>query len=168
MVPFIVLVATFAVALLITARRRGRRADVTVALRVAVAAMFLVSGASHFIGMREELIAMVPDLFPLPDLIVTVTGVLELAAAVAMASSRLAPWAATGLTLLLIAMFPANVDLALSGADLPWNQTLIPRTIMQVVFVAATATLAVRGFSARRGSLRNAAGASGVRESATV
>ncbi|MBF4462746.1 MULTISPECIES: hypothetical protein [unclassified Rathayibacter] len=86
---------------------------------------------SHFIGVREDLIAMVPGLFPVPDVIVTVTGVLELAAAAAMASRRLAPWAATGLTLLLIRMFPANVDLALSGADLPRNQTLIPRTIMQ-------------------------------------
>lgn len=168
MVPFIVLVAAFVAALLVTARGTARRPDVTVALRIAVAAMFLVSGSSHFVGMREELIDMVPDLFPNPDLIIDVTGVLELAAALAMVSRRLAPWAATGLTLLLISMFPANVELALSGADLPWNQTLVPRSVMQVVFIVATSVLAVRGFA----SLRRSRGATSERtvetESTTV
>lgn len=152
MAPFIVLVAAFGVTLLVTGRRDRRRPDLTLALRVAVAAMFLVSGTSHFVGMRKDLIAMVPEPFPMPDVIITITGVLELAADAAMVSRPLSPWAAAGLSLLLVAMFPANVDLALSGTDLSWNQTLVPRTIMQVVFVAATSTLAIRGFAARRRS----------------
>lgn len=46
-------------------------------------------------------------------------------------------WAAGGLALMLIAMYPANVHKALSGEDLPWNELLIPRTILQLVFLAA-------------------------------
>jgi uncharacterized membrane protein len=103
--------------------------------------MFTLTGIAHFVGMRAELIAMVPKGLPLPDLIVTVTGILELAAAAAMLRRRLATFAAAGLTLLLIVMFPANVALALSGAPLPWWDELVPRTIMQVLFLTATVTV---------------------------
>ncbi|MFB2580492.1 DoxX family membrane protein [Herbiconiux sp. P15] len=156
MVPLVVLGAAFGLTLLVTARRSARRRpDVVTALRVGIAVMFVVSGVSHFVGMREQMIAMVPDALPFPAVIVTLTGLLELAAAVAMLSRRLTPWAAAGLTLLLIAMFPANVDLALTGTDLTWTQTLVPRTIIQVVYLAATATLAVLTFR------RSTAGARG-------
>lgn len=114
-----------------------------VALRTGVAAMFTLTGIAHFVGMRAELVAMVPEWLPFPDIIVTVTGILELAGAAAMLHRRLATLAAGGLTLLLIAMFPANVTLALSGAPLPWWDELLPRTVMQALFVAATVTVLV-------------------------
>jgi uncharacterized membrane protein len=71
MEPLIVLVAVTAV--LAVARRPP-----AVALRYGLAAMFLLTGGAHFIGMRAQLIAMVPTWLPAPDLLVTVTGVLEL------------------------------------------------------------------------------------------
>jgi uncharacterized membrane protein len=52
---------------------------------------------------------MVPPFLPAPELLVTVTGVLELAGAAGLVWSRTAPWAAGGLSALLVAMFPANV-----------------------------------------------------------
>ncbi|MCY9784170.1 hypothetical protein KIK06_09720 [Nocardiopsis sp. EMB25] len=113
-----------------------------VALRGGLAAMFALTGTVHFVGMREELVAMVPPALPAPGLLVTVTGVLELVGAAALLWTRTAPWSAAGLTVLLLAMFPANVHLALSGADLAAHQELVPRTALQAVFLAATVTVA--------------------------
>ncbi|WP_116245778.1 DoxX family protein [Nocardiopsis sp. FIRDI 009] len=127
-----------------------------VALRGGLAAMFTLTGTVHFVGMREELVAMVPPALPAPELLVTVTGVLELAGAAGLLWSRTAPWSAAGLTVLLLAMFPANVHLALSGAELSPHQELVPRTAMQAVFLAATVTVVVP-YLRRRGRARRSA-----------
>jgi uncharacterized membrane protein len=146
MVPLIVLASTFGGSLLITALSDSRRRpNLLLSLRIAVGAMFFVTGLSHFVGMREELTQMVPDSLPAPELIVTVTGLLEIAASAAMTSRRLAPVAAGGLALLLVVMFPANINLALTGTELPWTSTLIPRTTIQLLFLAATVSLAILG-----------------------
>jgi uncharacterized membrane protein len=113
------------------------------ALRGGLAAMFTLTGVVHFVWMRDELIAMVPPALPAPELLVTVTGVLELAGAAGLLWSRTAPWAAAGLTALLVAMFPANVHLALTGTDVAPHQELLPRTAMQAVFLAATVAVLV-------------------------
>ncbi|GAA1727169.1 hypothetical protein GCM10009809_23590 [Isoptericola hypogeus] len=152
----LVLVTT---AVLVAGRRRPARSGVVTALRAGVAVMFLMTGVAHFVGMRAELVAMVPDGLPAPELLVTATGLLEIAGALAMASRRLAPWAAAGLSLLLVAMFPANVHLALTGTDLDWWDHLVPRTIMQLVFLAATTTVAAAGLQ----DLRRRRAGTGVR-----
>lgn len=109
-----------------------------VALRGGLAAMFLLTGVAHFVGMRAELISMVPPALPAPELLVTVTGVLELAGAVGLLLPRTVPWAAGGLTALLVAMFPANVYAALAGIATGPESALVPRTLMQLLFLAAT------------------------------
>src|SRR5262249_34558818 len=48
------------------------------ALRFALAAMFLLTASAHWGKRRPDLIRMVPSAFPRPDLIVTITGVLEI------------------------------------------------------------------------------------------
>lgn len=108
-----------------------------VAVRGGVTVMFLATGTSHFVGMRAELIEMVPPALPAPGALVTLTGVLEIAGALALFVLPLRHWAAGGLALLLIAMFPANVHHALTGTDLRWDDTLLPRTVLQLVFLAA-------------------------------
>jgi len=70
--------------------------------------------------MRDELIDMVPAGLPSPELLVTATGILEIAGAFGMLIRGLVPFAGFGLSLLLVVMFPANVALALSGGELPW------------------------------------------------
>lgn len=112
------------------------------ALRGGVAAMFTLTGVAHFVGMREDLIAMVPPALPEPALLVTLTGVLELAGAVGVLLAPTAEAAAAGLTILLVVMFPANVHHALTGT-VRWDDALVPRTLIQVVFVAATTAVHV-------------------------
>ncbi len=109
------------------------------ALRGGLAAMFTVTGITHFAVLRADLIAMVPPALPRPDLLVTLTGILELAGAAALLHPRTARWAAAGLALLLVAMFPANVYAAVEGAALGGSAAtpLLPRTLMQLVFLAA-------------------------------
>ena len=158
MEPLITLVGT--TALLFTLGLLGvrRLRPWPVPLRGGLAAMFTVTGVAHFVGLRETLIAMVPPALPAPELLVTVTGVLELAGAVGLLWHRTAPWAAAGLTLLLVAMFPANVYAITEGVSTGLTESLPVRAAMQVLFVAATTAVLV-------GHLRTRAA---VREKASV
>ncbi len=120
------------------------------ALRGGIAAMFLLTGVSHFVGMREEMIAMVPPALPAPALLVTVTGVLELAGAAGVLWARTSPWAAAGLSALLVVMFPANVYAITAGTVTGMTESLPVRTAMQAVFLAATLAVLVHHLRARR------------------
>ena len=83
------------------------------ALRFALALMFIVTGATHFVPRgRIQMTAMVPPGLPRPDRLVTLTGVLELLGAAGLLIPALVPAAAYALIALLFAMFPANVRAA--------------------------------------------------------
>lgn len=110
------------------------------ALRIGLALMFLLTGYAHFAAShRRDLIAMVPPALPRPALLVTVTGVLELAGALGLLVPATARWAAAGLALLMLAMFPANVSAARRGLTLAGRPVtrLGPRLVEQGVFLAA-------------------------------
>lgn len=80
------------------------------ALRYALAAMFIFTAASHFAPRtRPDLVRMVPPVFPRPALLVTMTGILEFLGAVGLLLPMFVPLAALALSVLLIAMFPANI-----------------------------------------------------------
>ncbi|MGW1057164.1 DoxX family protein [Micromonospora rubida] len=111
------------------------------ALRVGLAVMFVLTGLAHFTTPRRAgLVAMVPPRLPRPELLVTATGVLELAGAAGLLVPATARWAAAGLGLLLIAMFPANISAARRGLTLAGRPVtpLIPRTLLQAVFLTVT------------------------------
>ncbi|MCQ4208779.1 DoxX family protein [Streptomyces longispororuber] len=108
------------------------------ALRVGLAAMFLLTAFAHFYPkLRADLIGMVPPALPRPGLLVTLTGILELAGAVGVLVPATKRLAAICLVALLIAMFPANVSAARRGVA--QGDAIGPRTALQVVFVAAAA-----------------------------
>lgn len=142
-------------------RLSGRSRPWALALRFGLAAMFLLTGLAHFIGMRDELIAMVPPSLPSPGLLVSLTGALELLGAAGLALRRTTGAAAAALGLLLVAMFPANVYAATHGLISEWTDHLVPRTVLQVVFVAAAAVVALHyrpRTAPARGDERAAAG----------
>lgn len=154
--PLIIFVVVTLVLLAAGAAGVRRLRPWLVALRGGLAALFVTTGVAHFVGMRTELISMVPPALPEPALLVTVSGVLELAGAAGLLLARTAPWAAGALTAFLIAVFPANVYAALEGVTVAPEDALVPRTMMQLLWLAATlAVLAshVRGRRLARGAI---------------
>lgn len=145
MAPLLVLVGIAALLLAVVAVVPGWsvRRQWPATIRFGLAAMFTVTGVTHFAFLREDLIAMVPPTLPAPALLVTVTGVLELLGAVGLLWHRTAGWAAAGLAALLVAMFPANVYAALAGVELAGEPAtpLLQRTGLQVVFLTAAVTV---------------------------
>ncbi|AUY52235.1 DoxX family protein [Streptomyces sp. CB01881] len=140
MIPLIALVGGFAVLRLLGLLALDGFNAWQPALRGGLALMFVTTGVPHFIASwRRDFVAMIPPALPRPDLLVTLTGVLELAGAVGLIVPPLAPLAAAGLALLMLAMFPANVYAARGGLTLAGKpMTPLPaRSALQVVFVAA-------------------------------
>src|SRR5262245_49623478 len=99
MAPLLVMLAAWLVARVIGATGVWLQAvSWTGALRIALAAMFLFTAFSHFHpSTRPELIRMVPASLPVPALLVSATGVLELLGAICLMVPRALPAAAYGL-----------------------------------------------------------------------
>lgn len=117
----------------------------TAAIAVGLAAMFLLTGFSHFAPpLRRDLIAIVPPRLPAPGYLVTLTGLLELLGAVGLLVPATRVAAAVCLLVLMLAMFPANVY-ASRMPDPPKSMTtrLPLRTAIQAVFLAAAVAVAV-------------------------
>lgn len=152
MAPLIVLLSATVILLAAGAAGVRRLRPWSVAVRGGLAAMFLVTGVSHFVGMRAELIDMVPPVLPEPSVLVSVTGVLELAGAVGLLLRRTATWAAAGLTTLLVLMFPANIYAATQGLMVNGAPAmdLVPRSLLQLVFLSATSAVLISGIRSRR------------------
>lgn len=114
-------------------------------LRAGLFVMFQLTASAHWGKRRADLIAMVPSAFPRPDVMVTLTGILELLGAIGLLWRPVAPIAAACLIALLIAIFPANVRAARDHLKIGRAQaTPLPlRTLLQIVFIAA---LALAGF----------------------
>lgn len=141
MAPLIVMLAGWIGARLLGRAGAWRAADSWKgALRFALAAMFVFTSISHFHPRtRPDLVRMVPPSLPAPALLVSATGVLELAGAAGLLLRRAAAPAAVGLAVLLVALFPANVHAAEAGlaiagrpaTSLPW------RLLLQLFWIAA-------------------------------
>src|ERR1700732_1654607 len=147
MAPFIVLVTLFALLSILGHFQIPVAFGWWTSLRLALAGMFLLTASAHRGKRRPDLIRMVPTSFPRPDLLVTVTGVLEILGAIGVVLSKVAPSAALGLTFMLLAVFPANVHasrqlLTIAGRPV---EALRPRSLLQIVFLAATTAVFVAG-----------------------
>lgn len=150
MEPLFMLVAVTAALYFAGALGARRLHSLPVALRGGLAAMFTLTGIVHFVGMRADLIEMVPPAIPNPGLMVTLTGLFELAGALGLLIRPTVPFAAAGLTLQLIVMYPANVYAAQHDIVTAWYDDVFPRTVMQLVFLAATTTVLASTLRSRR------------------
>jgi uncharacterized membrane protein len=115
MIVFYVMVAGILAARAAGALGIGALADWPAATRAGLALMFIFAGLAHFTKTRADLVRMVPPQLPRPDLLVTLTGLAEIAGAGALMVPALARTAAWALMALLLAMFPANIHAARSG-----------------------------------------------------
>jgi uncharacterized membrane protein len=139
MIPFIILAISTLLLKVIGVAGVELLRSWTWCLRGGLALMFLFTASAHWGKRRSDLVAMVPGLLPRPDLIVSVTGALEIAGAVGLLIPAIAPIAAAGLAILLISLFPANVRAAREGLTIGGRPaTALPlRTLLQLVFIAA-------------------------------
>ena len=139
MTPFIVLTIAFLLFLGLHKLRFPLLPDWITSLRWSLAVMFLVTASAHWGSRRADLVAMIPDALPNPELLVTISGIAEVAGAIGLLIPRFAKAAAAGLALLLVAVFPANVHAARESLTIGGEAVtpLVPRAILQLVFLAA-------------------------------
>jgi uncharacterized membrane protein len=107
-----------------------------VLLRGLVALFFVCAGIGHFLK-PEFYVQIVPPDFPSPKILVMVSGVCEIAGGVGLLIPWLRKFAGGGLIALLIAVFPANIYMALHPERFgfaPW--LLWARLPMQLVIGA--------------------------------
>lgn len=106
---------------------------------------FAIAGSLHFVK-PDAYARIVPPGFPLPRLLVAISGVAEIVGGIGL----LVPWlrraAGCGLILLLIAVFPANLYMALTPTRFsfvpPW--LLWARLPLQVVIIVWVWWVAIR------------------------
>jgi uncharacterized membrane protein len=83
-------------------------------LRWLLAVFFILAGSNHFISPQTYMEIMPPYL-PWPLGLVYVSGVAEIVPGIAVLFPRWRRWAGWGLIALLVAVFPANMHMALNG-----------------------------------------------------
>ena len=88
--------------------------------RLLLGAALLFAGVSHLTSAREEFQAQVPTLLPVdPDLVVVVSGVVEIAlgAALVAAPRRLRPAVGLVVAAFFVAIFPGNISQLVTRTD---------------------------------------------------
>jgi uncharacterized membrane protein len=85
----------------------------TVALWI-LAAFFVVAGANHFLNPGPYF-PMMPPYLPWPEGLIIVSGIAEIGGRLGLLVPRVRRLAGWGLIALLVAVFPANVQVALHG-----------------------------------------------------
>lgn len=108
-------------------------------LLMSMSLMFFFAGVSHFTKVRHEFEKMIPPALPGKMFLVYVTGIFEIAGAIALQIPSVQKLAATLLILFLIAVFPANYYAAKSGALFRGKAHMgfIQRGIIQIAFMLA-------------------------------
>ena len=121
-----------------TARERWRSA-----LRWLLALSYLAAGLLH-LGIPRPFIQITPDWVPMKSAVIALTGLAEIAGAIALAqgwSMRLRRAGGIGLALYAVCVFPANINHMMIDMARPHPQLglayHVPRMLLQPVLVWA-------------------------------
>ncbi|CAM8625080.1 DoxX family protein [Sphingobium sp.] len=92
--------------------------------RLVLAAAYAFAGIAH-LSRPAGFLAITPHWVPMPEPVVALTGVAELAGAIGLMIPRLRPAAGMGLALYALCVWPANInhainDIPLGGVHLSW------------------------------------------------
>jgi uncharacterized membrane protein len=115
-----------------------RRESARIALRWLMAVLYLIAGCMHLLSPGPFL-AITPHWVPWPSAVILLTGLCEIAGAVALQTVRLRRFAGGMLAAYAVCVYPANVqhainDLAAGGRHLGWWYHA-PRLALQPVLV---------------------------------
>ncbi|HEY7769056.1 DoxX family protein [Longimicrobium sp.] len=106
--------------------------------RMALASIFVVAGVLHF-AITDMYVRVMPPYLPWPRELVMASGACQLAGGVGLCVPRLRRAAGWGLVLLLVAVWPANLqmytDAQASGDDLLRVTLLLVRLPLQLVLI---------------------------------
>jgi uncharacterized membrane protein len=107
------------------------------ALRYVLGAGFAIAGISHF-AYAPLYARIIPPSLPHPEVLVAVSGLCEIAGGIGVLIPRVRKAAGIGLIMLLIAVFPSNVYMALHPerfGDIASPMVLYARLPLQALFV---------------------------------
>jgi len=106
---------------------------------VLLAVLMVAAGVMHFVAPKAYA-RTVPRWLPAPATLVAVSGVCEILGGLGLLVPQARPWAAWGLIALFIAVFPANVNMAVNrigfGRKPPPAWLLWARLPLQGVLIA--------------------------------
>jgi uncharacterized membrane protein len=99
--------------------------------------LYIGAGVNHFVNV-DFYTSIMPPYLPWHLALVYISGVAEIVLGVALLVHRWSRWAAWGLIALLVAVFPANVHMALHPELFPWARPtgLLIRLPIQGLLVA--------------------------------
>ena len=124
--------------------------------RVSLVIMFLFTGFSHFSNLKHDFAAMIPDPLPNGLWVIYLAGVFEIAGAVGLLIPRTRRLAAICLVLLLVALFPANVNAVINEIPLGGSAPtpLWVRAPMQLLYIGMVWWTSIKERPETFGSLR--------------
>jgi uncharacterized membrane protein len=107
-------------------------------MRWLLAAFFVAGGVAH-LAVPDEFLKITPDWVPFAPQVIFVTGLCELAGALALITKPLRRWAGVALAVYAVCVWPANFKHAFDGIDIAhipsrwWYHA--PRLALQPVLV---------------------------------
>jgi len=96
-----------------------RSAAARAAMRWILAALYAAAGLAH-LRAPQALLAITPSWVPFAPQVILVTGLCELAGAIALVTKPLRWWAGAALAAYAVCVWPANFKHAIEGVDLPY------------------------------------------------
>lgn len=105
-----------------------------------MAAFYVAAGMNHFVS-PDVYLPMMPPYLPAHRELIMLSGVAEVGLGIAVLAPMLRQWAAWGLVVLLMAVFPANLHIAMDNVPLfgssegfgIWNWVRLP---LQALLIA--------------------------------
>ena len=156
MVSLFVLVVSFIVLRGLGALGVKRLSSWRDAGRGALVIMFLFTGFSHFSNLKHDFAAMIPAPLPSDLWVIYLTGAFEIAGAVGLLIPRTRRLVGICLVLLLVALFPANVNAIINEIPLGGNAPtpLWVRAPMQLLYIGMIWWTSIKGGSKEVGQSR--------------
>ncbi len=115
MKPLFVLLTSFLITLLVT-KKIHQQIKVDLSARISLSIMLCFTAIGHFV-FTEGMAMMLPEILPIKNQIIYLTGIFEIGAAIAIHIPKLRKQTAWVLILFFIALLPANINAAMLNVD---------------------------------------------------